>query len=94
MGRTAYLEGNPKIPRLFPDVESAEKQYFKNTGMFPIMHVVGVRTDSINENPWLPIGRKGHTRDEYGAAIAFLLSDEAGYITGVSLPIDGGYLAT
>lgn len=44
--------------------------------------------------PWLPISRAGHTKDEYGAAIAFLLSDEAGYITGTSLPIDGGYLAT
>jgi len=52
---SAFLEGNPKIRRLFPDVKSAEKQYFKKTGLFPIMHVVGVRTDSINENPWLPM---------------------------------------
>jgi len=43
---------------------------------------------------WLPIRRAGHPRDEYGATVAFLLSDEAGYITGASLPIDGGYLAT
>jgi NAD(P)-dependent dehydrogenase (short-subunit alcohol dehydrogenase family) len=29
---------------------------------------------------------------EIAAVIAFLLSDEAGYITGVQLPVDGGFL--
>ncbi len=43
---------------------------------------------------WLPIRRAGHPRDEYGATVAFLLSDDAGYITGATLPVDGGYLAT
>ena len=33
-------------------------------------------------------------RSEYGATIAFLPSDDAGYITGTGIPIDGGYLAT
>ena len=43
---------------------------------------------------WLPIRRAGHPRDEYGATVAFLLSDDAGYITGAAIPVDGGYLAT
>ena len=44
--------------------------------------------------PWMPIRRAGDARDEYGATVAFLLSEDAGYITGTALPVDGGYLAT
>lgn len=36
-----------------------------------------------------PLGRLGQPH-EVGAAVAYLLSDEASYLTGVSLPIDGG----
>ena len=39
-----------------------------------------------------PIGRIG-TPDEAAAAIAFLASDDASFITGVLLPVDGGYSA-
>jgi L-xylulose reductase len=35
--------------------------------------------------------RRWATEDEIAAPIAFLLSDDASMITGVSLPIDGGY---
>ena len=50
----SFLKGNPKIKRLFPDVRAAEIAYFKKTGLFPIMHVVGIRTDAIKANPELP----------------------------------------
>jgi L-xylulose reductase len=36
---------------------------------------------------------KWATADDIAGPIAFLLSDDAGMITGVSLPIDGGYTA-
>lgn len=50
----AYEEGNPKIKRLFSDVETAEQEYFQQTGVFPIMHAVGIRTDLIEAQPGLP----------------------------------------
>jgi NAD(P)-dependent dehydrogenase (short-subunit alcohol dehydrogenase family) len=39
-----------------------------------------------------PMGRIGEP-SEVAAAIAFLASDDASFITGVVLPVDGGYLA-
>lgn len=39
-----------------------------------------------------PLGRLGEPA-EVAAAIAFLASDEASFITGAVLPVDGGYLA-
>ena len=50
----SFLEGNPNIRRLFPDVKTAEQSYFKNTGVFPIMHAVAIRNDVIAKNPSLP----------------------------------------
>jgi len=31
--------------------------------------------------------------EDMAAAVSFLLSDDASYITGVQLPVDGGWLA-
>ena len=36
-----------------------------------------------------PMGQLGDP-DDFGKAVAFLCSEQANYITGVSLPIDGG----
>jgi meso-butanediol dehydrogenase/(S,S)-butanediol dehydrogenase/diacetyl reductase len=43
-------------------------------------------------NKWYPLGRVG-TPEDVAAAVLFLASDEAAWITGVSLPVDGGLLA-
>jgi NAD(P)-dependent dehydrogenase (short-subunit alcohol dehydrogenase family) len=40
----------------------------------------------------VPMGREGR-REEVGYAVLFLASDEASYITGTELIVDGGFLA-
>ena len=50
----AFLEGDPTIKRLFPDFRAAEQDYFRKTGLFPIMHVVAIRNDMIEADPELP----------------------------------------
>jgi len=50
----AYEDGNPAIRRLFADVKTTEQQYYEDTGLFPIMHAIGIRTDVAKEKPWLP----------------------------------------
>ena len=43
--------------------------------------------------PRIPMGRKGDPR-ELAATVVFLASDAAGYITGQTLPVDGGITIT
>jgi 4,5-dihydroxyphthalate decarboxylase len=39
---------------LFPDPMAAGKDYFRRTGIFPIMHLVGIRRTVAERHPWLP----------------------------------------
>jgi NAD(P)-dependent dehydrogenase (short-subunit alcohol dehydrogenase family) len=56
---------------------------------------IGMTPDSYRAllNEYHPIGRIGLPA-EAAAAVAFLASDDASFVTGVLLPVDGGYLAT
>ncbi len=49
----AYIDGHPKIARLFSDYRQVERTYFTKTGIFPIMHAVAMRQDVAKKYPWL-----------------------------------------
>ncbi|MCZ6885966.1 MAG: ABC transporter substrate-binding protein [Alphaproteobacteria bacterium] len=49
-----FDKGHPEIARLFPDYVAREQAYFARTGIFPIMHLMGIRKDLVAANPWLP----------------------------------------
>jgi 4,5-dihydroxyphthalate decarboxylase len=49
----AFIEGHPKVARLFPDYRSVERAYFARAGIFPIMHAVAIKRDVAQQNPWL-----------------------------------------
>lgn len=62
----AFVAGDPRVRRLFPDVKAAEQEYFRRTGIFPIMHLLGIRNDVLAEHPDLP----GRLFDAFEAARA------------------------
>lgn len=45
---------NPNVGWLFDDPTAVAKDYYKRTGVFPIMHVVGIRRELAAQHPWLP----------------------------------------
>ena len=50
---SCFVSGHPQVSRLFPDVRAAERDYYRKSGMFPIMHALGVRRDVHDKHPWL-----------------------------------------
>ncbi len=52
-GPSSFLRGEPHIARLFPDTRQAEMAYYKKTGLFPIMHLIGIRKTLLAQYPWL-----------------------------------------
>lgn len=47
-------EPHPHIGWLFPDPTATAKDYYKRTGVFPIMHMTGVKRELADKHPWLP----------------------------------------
>jgi 4,5-dihydroxyphthalate decarboxylase len=48
-----FALGRPEVRRLFPDVRAEEEGYYRQTGIFPVMHVVVLRRDVYETHPWL-----------------------------------------
>jgi 4,5-dihydroxyphthalate decarboxylase len=49
------VENDPRVARLFPDHRSEELAFYKKTGIFPIMHVIGIKRHIVAKNPWVAI---------------------------------------
>jgi 4,5-dihydroxyphthalate decarboxylase len=41
------------VVRLFPEFRKTEEHYFAKTGLFPIMHLIGIRRELAQKHPWL-----------------------------------------
>ena len=46
--------GAVNVGRLWPNFREVEQDYFRRSGIFPIMHILGVKKSLAVEYPWLP----------------------------------------
>jgi 4,5-dihydroxyphthalate decarboxylase len=46
-----FVHGSPRIERLFPDYKAVEQDYFRRTGIFPVMHVVVIHNQILCDHP-------------------------------------------
>ncbi len=51
---SCFIRGAPNVGRLFTNFGADEEDYYRRTGIFPIMHIVGIKTDLVARHPWLP----------------------------------------
>jgi 4,5-dihydroxyphthalate decarboxylase len=47
------LKRHPDVVRLFPDYRAREKDYYRRTRIFPIMHLVVIRNDIYDQSPFV-----------------------------------------
>ena len=52
---SCFTRRAPNVGWLFPDPQAAAAASFRRTGVFPIMHVLGVRKSLVERHPWLPV---------------------------------------
>ena len=74
---------NPNVGWLFDDPTAVAKDYYRRTGVFPIMHVVGIRRELAEQHPWLPAAVQKAFTQAKAAAIEALSDTSA---TKVTLP--------
>ncbi|MEX2628361.1 MAG: ABC transporter substrate-binding protein [Tistlia sp.] len=80
---SCFDQGHPKVRRLFRDPTSAAADYYRRSGIFPIMHLLGLRREIAEAQPWLPAALLKAFGRSKAAALA-LLSDTSA--TKVTLP--------
>jgi len=49
----AHAKGDPRVARLWPNYQEVEIDYYKRSGLFPIMHVTTVPTAIVAKYPWV-----------------------------------------
>jgi len=74
---------NPHVGWLFDDPTAVAKDYYRRTGIFPIMHVVGIRKEIAAAHPWLPAAVFKAFNASKAAALELLADTSA---TKVTLP--------
>jgi 4,5-dihydroxyphthalate decarboxylase len=49
----SFLDGSGKVRRLFTDARAHEQAYYRDTGIFPVMHLIALRRAVYERHPWI-----------------------------------------
>jgi 4,5-dihydroxyphthalate decarboxylase len=50
---SCFRDGHPRVRRLWPEYRAEERRFYRETKLFPIMHVVAIRRSLLERYPWL-----------------------------------------
>lgn len=50
-----FLAGQRTVRRLVEQPRAAEEAYYRETGIFPIMHTIALRGSVVERHPWVPL---------------------------------------
>jgi 4,5-dihydroxyphthalate decarboxylase len=78
---SCFEAGHPDVGYLFPDTVAAASDYFSRTGIFPIMHLLGIRRDLVEAHPFLPMAALKAFTAAKDLAIARLIDPAASKVT-------------
>jgi 4,5-dihydroxyphthalate decarboxylase len=48
-----WIDGENKLQRLFPDFAREEREYYRKTRVFPIMHPIVIKKEILDRDPWV-----------------------------------------
>jgi 4,5-dihydroxyphthalate decarboxylase len=77
---SCFDRGDANVARLFPDPATAA-DYYRRTGIFPVMHLLGVRKALAEQHPWLPGALLKAFEQSKRQALAMLTDTSATKIT-------------
>lgn len=80
---SCFSYGHPHVGYLFNDPMSEAKDWYRRTGVFPIMHLLGIRRTLVEQHPWLPFAVYKAFEQSKNAALTRLSDTSA---TKVTLP--------
>nr|HIL74444.1 4,5-dihydroxyphthalate decarboxylase [Rhodospirillales bacterium] len=50
-----FLSGDGRLQRLMPNHREIELDYFRRTGVYPIMHTIAIKRNIYEKNPWIAV---------------------------------------